>query len=272
MPTLLNVTAIRAGYYEDVPVLDDVDLQLSAGGFLCLIGPNGSGKSTLLRVLAGVLRPWTGSIQLDGVDLFGLSRTDLARTVAVVPQDTTTPFAFTAGEIVAMGRHPYLRRFGGLTAADTLAVHQAMERTGTLQLARRSILELSGGERQRVVIARALAQQPRLLLLDEPTNHLDINHQVEVLDLLYDLHKDGLAIICVTHDLNAAAEYADTVVLLAAGGRVHAAGLPQEVISAVNVEAVYGVAVTVTSSGGRPRIVPQSRRLLVQPIAPEPQP
>lgn len=272
MSALLQVTAIRAGYYADVPVLDNVDLHLPAGGFLGLIGPNGSGKSTLLRVLAGVLQPWSGLVRLQGVDMAGLSRSELARTVAVVPQDTTSPFAFTVGEVVAMGRHPYLRRFGGLTTTDTKAVTEAMERTGTAHLSGRSILELSGGERQRVVIARALAQQPRLLLLDEPTNHLDINHQVEVLDLLYDLHKDGLAIVCVTHDLNAAAEYADTVVLMATGGRVHAAGEPGVVITPANVEAVYGVAVTVTDSGGRPRIVPQSRRLHFHPTSSEPQP
>jgi iron complex transport system ATP-binding protein len=130
-----------------------------------------------------------------------------------------------------------------------------------VHLTSRSILELSGGERQRVVIARALAQQPRLLLLDEPTNHLDINHQVEILDLLYDLNRsDGLAIVCVTHDLNAAAEYTDQVVLLAPGGRIHAAGAPGDVITVDHVEAVYGVRVAVVDCAGRPRITPVSRR------------
>ena len=264
---LLDVTGIRAGYYPENPVLDDVDLRLSAGGFLGLIGPNGSGKSTLLRVLAGVLTPWAGQVCLDGANVLDLSRRQLARTIAVVPQEILSPFAFTAGEIVAMGRHPYLPRFGGLWAEDMSAVTDAMERTGTAQLASRSILELSGGERQRVVIARALAQQPRLLLLDEPTNHLDINHQVEVLDLLYDLNRnDGLAIVCVTHDLNAAAEYTDHVVLMAPGGRVHAAGPPGDVITADHVEAVYGIRVAVIDTAGRPRITPWSRRHPQMPV------
>ena len=264
---LLDVTGIRAGYYPENPVLDDVDLRLSAGGFLGLIGPNGSGKSTLLRVLAGVLTPWAGQVCLDGANVLDLSRRQLARTIAVVPQEILSPFAFTAGEIVAMGRHPYLPRFGGLGAEDMSAVTDAMERTGTAQLASRSILELSGGERQRVVIARALAQQPRLLLLDEPTNHLDINHQVEVLDLLYDLNRnDGLAIVCVTHDLNAAAEYTDHVVLMAPGGRVHAAGPPGDVITADHVEAVYGIRVAVIDTAGRPRITPWSRRHPQMPV------
>jgi len=258
---LLQVTGIHAGYYPDTPVLQEVDLRLSAGGFLGLIGPNGSGKSTLLRVLAGVLAPWSGSVLLDGADVGQVSRRQLARTVAVVPQDSVSPFAFTAGEIVAMGRHPYLPRFGGLDARDRCAVSQAMERTDTAHLAARSIVELSGGERQRIVIARALAQQPRLLLLDEPTTHLDINHQVEVLDLLYDLNRsDGLAIVCVTHDLNAAAEYTDQVVLMAPGGRVHAFGTPAEVITADHVEAVYGIRVAINDADGRPRITPLSRR------------
>ena len=271
---LLDVTGIRAGYYHGAAVLDGVDLSLPAGGFLGLIGPNGSGKSTLLRVLAGVLLPWAGVVRLDGVDMTTLGRRQLARTLAVVPQDTVSPFAFTAGEIVAMGRHPYLRRFGGLSPVDQHAVADAMERTGTAHLTSRSILELSGGERQRVIIARALAQQPRLLLLDEPTNHLDINHQVEVLDLLYDLNRsDGLAIICVTHDLNAAAEYTDHVVLMAPGGRVHAAGVPEDVLTTEHVEAVYGVRVHITHGSGRPRITPISRRnLLPKPVTPEASP
>jgi iron complex transport system ATP-binding protein len=258
---LLDVTGICAGYYPGTPVLEDIDLQLEAGGFLGLIGPNGSGKSTLLRVLAGILKPWSGCVRLDGSDVGGVSRRQMARTIAVVPQETVSPFAFTVGEIVAMGRHPYISRFGGLDADDVRAVAEALERTDTANLTSRSILELSGGERQRVVIARALAQQPRLLLLDEPTNHLDINHQVEVLDLLYDLNRnDGLAIVFVTHDLNAAAEYTDHVVLLTPGGRIHAAGAPGEVITVDHVEAVYDVRVAVVESAGRPRITPVSRR------------
>ena len=258
---LLDVTGIHAGYYPGNAVLEDVDVQLEASGFLGLIGPNGSGKSTLLRVLAGVLAPWSGRVRLDGSDISELSRRQMARTIAVVPQETVSPFAFTVGEIVAMGRHPYMSRFGGLAAGDVRAVAGAMERTDTVHLTSRSILELSGGERQRVVIARALAQQPRLLLLDEPTNHLDINHQVEILDLLYDLNRsDGLAIVCVTHDLNAAAEYTDQVVLLAPGGRIHAAGAPGDVITVDHVEAVYGVRVAVVDCAGRPRITPVSRR------------
>jgi iron complex transport system ATP-binding protein len=275
---LLEVTGIRAGYYRDTAVLQDVSLELAAGGFLGLIGPNGSGKSTLLRVLAGVLAPWSGAVRLDESDLSALSRRQLARTIAVVPQETTSPFAFTVAETVAMGRHAYLPRFGGSSVEDRQVVNDAMERTDTAHLASRSVVELSGGERQRVVIARALAQQPRLLLLDEPTNHLDINHQIEVLDLLYDLNRtDGLAIVCVTHDLNAAAEYAQHIVLLASGGRVHTSGVPADVITADHVRAVYGARVAVDHVAGRPRIAPVSRRLpdtlsVPTPIAPEPSP
>lgn len=265
---MLHAAGLTAGYHRGTPVLNGVDLHVPAGGFLALIGPNGSGKSTLLRVLAGVLEPWSGQVELDGQDTSLWARRQLARAIAVVPQEATSPFAFTAGEIVAMGRHPYLRPFGSLDTADSDAVGQAMARTGTEHLADRSVLELSGGERQRVIIARALAQEPRLLLLDEPTNHLDINHQVEVLDLLHQLHGDGgLAIVCVTHDINAAAQYADDVVMLAPGGTVHAAGPPQAVIDAEHIETLYGIGVDVTQADGRPRVWPRSRRL--HPISQE---
>ena len=263
---LLEVAQVSVGYYPKEPVLDAVDLQLEAGGFLGLIGPNGSGKSTLLRVLGGVLKPWSGRVCIDGRDLSELSRRELARTVAVVPQQTLISFSFTVSEVVAMGRHPHLPRIGGPGERDRRAVEEALERTGTRELAGRSILELSGGERQRVVIARALAQKPRLLLLDEPTNHLDINHQVEVLDLLYDLNRtDRLALICVTHDLNVASGYADQVVLLAPGGRVCAAGPPAEVLTSERIAQVYGVEVSIASVGGQPRVLPLSRRLHREP-------
>jgi iron complex transport system ATP-binding protein len=263
---LLDVSQVSAGYYPGEPVLQAVDLHLEAGGFLGLIGPNGSGKSTLLRVIGGVLAPWSGKVGVDGRDLTQLSRRDLARTVAVVPQETLSTFAFSASEIVAMGRHPHLRRIGGLGSSDRRAVDEAMERTGTRSLAERSILELSGGERQRVIIARALAQQPRLLLLDEPTNHLDIAHQVEVLDLLYDLNRnDRLAIVCVTHDLNVVSGYADQVVLMAPGGRVSASGSPDQVLTSERIAQVYGVDVSVAIVDGQSRVLPLSRRLGLQP-------
>ncbi len=160
-----------------------------------------------------------------------------------------------------MGRYPYLGRFQSLGAEDEDIVDEALTLTNTAHLSQRSILQLSGGERQRAMIARALAQRPRLLLLDEPTSHLDINHQVEVFDLLQRLSEErDLTIICVTHDLNYAAEYCDPLLLMAEGA-AFTCGSPDEVLTAAVIATVYGVEVAVdtTTFPGRPRITPLSR-------------
>ncbi|MEE2657407.1 MAG: ABC transporter ATP-binding protein, partial [Candidatus Latescibacterota bacterium] len=212
---LLSLASVSAGYYPGTPVLSDIDLAVSQGEFLGLIGPNGSGKSTLLRVIAGVLAVQTGCIRLDGRELSQISRRQLARSLAVVPQETASMFGFSVREVVAMGRHPFLGPLGGLSSEDVGVISEALRLTDTAGLTERSILELSGGERQRVIVARALAQRPRLLLLDEPTNHLDINHQIEIFDLLRALNrKHGLTLMCITHDLNFAGEYCDRIVLV----------------------------------------------------------
>ena len=259
--SLLELVSVSAGYEAGRSVVRDVDLSIKEGEFVGLIGPNGCGKTTLMRAIAGVLTPTQGCINLSGKSLNLLSRKEMAKSFSVVPQETAQVFAFSVKETVGMGRNPYLGRFRGPSGTDEEIVEQALARTDTAALAARSILELSGGERQRVVIARALAQQPRILLLDEPTNHLDINHQVEVFDLLLELnHERRITIICVTHDLNYAAEYCDRIVLMHEG-RIRADGPPHEVITATTIRQVYGVTVLVEAAGdGRPRVSPLSRR------------
>jgi iron complex transport system ATP-binding protein len=182
--------------------------------------------------------------------------------VGVVPQEASCPFAFTVGELVAMGRHPHLGRFRRPGREDDRLVQEALAQTDLSHVADRSILELSGGERQRAIIARALAQKPRILLLDEPSNHLDISHQVEVFDLLHQLNEEqGLALLCVTHDLNTAAEYCDRILLMDRG-RACAYGRPEEVITPPLVSAVYGVEVQVEPGAGGTgiRVQPLSRK------------
>ncbi len=256
----LRLDDVTVGYRAGEPVLRHVTLSIADGAFAALIGPNGSGKSTLLRVASGVLQPWSGTVSLDGENLRTCSRRDLARKIAVVPQAAVSDFDFSVEETVAMGRHPHLKRFQGMTDEDREAISQALELTSTAGLARRSIRELSGGERQRVIIARALAQQPRLLLLDEPTNHLDINHQLEILDLLSELHdQTGLTLVCVTHDLNAAAEFGEHLVLMESGQPL-AVGGADEVITEEMVHKAYGVDVWIEEIGGYARIIPKSRR------------
>ncbi|MFC1525264.1 ABC transporter ATP-binding protein [Candidatus Latescibacterota bacterium] len=257
---LLELSQVSAGYERDRPVVRELDLSVRRGAFLGLIGPNGSGKSTMIRAITGVAPFSSGLVLLDGEDLNTMSRKEIARCIAVLPQDTTSTFSFSVREIVTMGRHPHLGRFQGLTHADLLVVEEAMARTDVLQLAERSILELSGGERQRVVIARALAQKPRVLLLDEPTTHLDLNHRIEVLDLLHELNQEeGLTLLCVTHDLNEAAAYCDQLVLLCEG-RKRAQGTPAEVLTPQLLREAYGVEAVVEPG-------PLGRGLRVTPIS-----
>jgi iron complex transport system ATP-binding protein len=259
---LLKLQRAFSGYHSDQPVVRGVDLELEEGDFLGLIGPNGCGKSTLLRTITGVVPYTAGRVEIQGIDARILSRRQLARMVAVVPQEATCEFAFTVRELVTMGRYPYLGRLSGPTREDQRIVQEVMALTDTTHLAGRSILELSGGERQRVIIARALAQKPRLLLLDEPTNHLDINHQVEVFDLLYQLNKEpGLTLLCVTHDLNFAGEYCSRVLLMA-DGKARAWGPPETVITSALISAVYGIEVRIEPGvpGSGPRVVPISRK------------
>lgn len=226
-------------------VLADINMSIMAGEMWGVIGPNGSGKSTLIRGISGVVSPSRGRITLMGEDISRLSRSYLARKVAIVPQNPNLPEAFTVLDVVLMGRTPHLRLLQTEGPKDMAAVKQAMETTNTWELAGARIGELSGGERQRVVIARALAQEPQLLLLDEPTAHLDICHQGAVLDLIKDLNqKQGLTVLAVFHDLNLAAMYCERVCVLAKR-RLFCQGDIREVITTRNIEAAYGVRVCV---------------------------
>ena len=220
---------VSAGYRQQT-VLHDVSLAIQAGQMVALLGPNGAGKSTLLRVLTG-LQPLTGgAVQLFGQDLRQLRATERARLVAVVPQEVTTPMAFTVAELAALGRSVPRGRWANLTGTDQQAIEQALAYTDTLELRDRYYSELSGGEKQRAVIAMALAQEPQLLLLDEPTSHLDINHRLEVLHLLERLNRErGLTVVMTSHDLNLAAEFFPQLALLD-HGRITASGGPADVL------------------------------------------
>lgn len=242
--------------YSSFNVLDKVRFGVSKGEFTGIIGPNGSGKSTLLKCISNVLNTDSGKIRFNDKGVGEYSRTELARNMAVVSQNTEITFGFTCEEIVLMGRSPYIPRFGSEQDRDYEIVRGAMRATNTLHLANRSITSISGGERQRVIIAQALAQQPKLLLLDEPTSHLDIKHQVELLDLLTRLNeKEGLTVIAVMHDLNLSALYCDYLIMLSEG-QVYSIGTCEQVITAENVESVYGTSVSVTKHPitGRPQV------------------
>jgi len=204
-----------------------------------LIGPNGSGKTTLLRVLSGLMAPRRGHVYLDGRNIREFSRREIARRVAVVPQELAMPFAFSVYEMVMMGRTPHVRPILGAGPRDRQVVMEKMELTATLALAERPFNELSGGEKQRVIIAMALAQEPDILLLDEPTVHLDINHQVEILELIKRLnHQGNLTVLATMHDLNLAALYFDRLILLDRG-QVVANGSPAEVLREESIRQVF---------------------------------
>lgn len=238
-------------------ILREIHLEVPAGQVTVLAGCNGAGKTTLLRVASRVLRPTAGRVLLGGVAVGKLSRRELAQRMAVVAQDATVSFPFSAGEVVLMGRAPHLGLLGFESRADIAIAREAMERLEIDHLADRSVLELSGGERQLVSIARALTQQPQVLLLDEPTAHLDLAHRVAVLDCVRDFARDGGTALVVSHDLSLAARSCESLALLSQG-EIFASGPPQAVLTVENLRAVFGIrADIVTAPDGYPIVVPR---------------
>lgn len=243
----------------DAVVVREVSHGTPAGGWLALIGPNGSGKSTLIRACAGLVRH-SGVIRASGADLASLGARARARLIGYVPQEPVLPPDVTVAEYVLLGRTPHLGYFGNAGPGDRAVAGEAMERLDVSRYERRPLAHLSGGERQRVVLARALAQRPRVLLLDEPTSMLDIGHEQAVLDLVDSLRRsDGLTVVSALHDLTLAGQYADELVLLD-GGRVAAAGTAADVLTGELISRVYAARVTVTPGpDGRPVVVPVRR-------------
>ena len=244
--------------YGEIVALRGVSLSLAGGELLGVVGPNGSGQSTLVRAITRVVPLVEGDIQLDGKRAAALPQRELARRVAVVPQNPHLPEAFTVLEVALMGRTPHLGLLQSEGRADLAAVRRALEQTDTWCLAHRRVGELSGGERQRVVVARALAQETPLLLLDEPTAHLDVGHQAAVMELVRRLCRaEGTAALAVVHDLTLASQYCDRLVMLNEG-RVVAEGAPPEVLSPEVLASVYGTKVWVFPHPltGRPVVTP----------------
>ena len=254
--------AQEAGHYvlQDY-VLQDVSIEVEHGTIVGLLGPNGSGKTTLLRIVAGILPPLSGRVLIGGQPIEQLTRRELARRVAVVPQETHSTFDFSAIDMVLMGRYPHLGPFELEGAADQEIAREAMMATGTAALEGRLFATLSGGEKQRVVIASALAQASEMLLLDEPTAALDLGYQFDIAALLRRLNAErGTTMIVSTHDLNLAAALCEHIVLLKSG-RVLARGATKDTLTAENIRWLYDVDADVQfhARAGHLTVVPIAR-------------
>lgn len=247
--------------YRSEWVLKEMELGVAMGEILGVVGPNASGKTTLLGVMAGILEPQKGTVLLGGKEIKSLKRKQVARQLAVVPQDSGVMRGFTALEVVLMGRNPFLGPFSFEGKEDREIAMEALVSTGCGHLWARPVEQLSGGERQRVLLARALAQKCPILLLDEPTAHLDLRYQVEFLELLVNLHREKeLTIVWVSHDLNLASLICNRILVLL-DGRKRAIGRPEEVVTEEMIWEVFGVRAILDfhPKTGTPRVTPEIR-------------
>ena len=246
---ILEVRELAFEYRPGQPVLAGVSHEFATGKLTCILGPNGSGKTTLLRCMLGSLAPTGGAALLAGKAATEHSQRALAKLMAYVPQQPRSAFAFTAREIVLLGRYAHTGPLGLAGEQDRTVARLAMEMTETVAFADRTLDELSGGEAQRVMIARALAQQPQVLLLDEPTSHLDIKNQLAIYRMMVRLaHEWPMTVVCVSHDVNLAGRFADELVMMR-DGRVIATGTPEQVIRADVLRDTYDVEVELMQGG-----------------------
>ena len=236
----LNITGVECRY-GSTKIISGVNLEVKLGDFVGILGPNGSGKTTLLKSLSRVLKPHVGAILIDKDDIYNLKPVDVAKKMAVVPQDSSVGFNFSVMDVVLMGRNPHMGRFQMETPKDVEIAKKALKQVNAWHLVNRQINELSGGERQRIIIARALAQEPEILLLDEPISHLDIVNQLELMDLVKGLcDKKQLAVLAVIHDLNMAARYCTSILMLK-NGEVFSFGDVDQVLTSKNIRSVFDV-------------------------------
>lgn len=243
---MLTIRSLTAGY-NSRPVIHDVSLSVGPGEIVTLVGPNGSGKTTLIRAISGIISPVSGSVHIQGKDIYALSVSQRARFLATVPQARKLPEGYTVWQTVLYGRTPYLGWLGKASDRDREICQWALESTHLLALREKPVEELSGGEQQLVLVARALAQKTPVLLLDEPTAHLDLQHQNIILRLIHQLaQKNQLAVLMSMHDLNLVSLFADKVALLGEG-RLHALGTPVEVLEEKILARVFRTPVSVIS-------------------------
>ncbi|MBA3036448.1 MAG: ABC transporter ATP-binding protein [Desulfobacterium sp.] len=261
MSNAIDISGLSCAYGENT-VLKDISFSVKSGGLFIIIGPNGSGKTSLLKTISGNLKIDEGAIKIFGRNINDFSRKSLARSIALVPQNVPTDFPFTVKELVLMGRSPYLGILGLPEKEDFEIAEQSLAFTGAEHLSLRKLDQLSGGERQLVFIARAVCQQTGIILLDEPTASLDLSHQINIMDLMEKLvEMKGLTVVMVSHDINLAAMYSDTLLLLKSGNII-SIGKPETVLTYKVLEEVYGCKILVDESplGKVPRLTPVPRK------------
>ena len=263
MKTAIQIKNLDCSYGKQ-PVLNDISFSVSRGDFFIVIGPNGSGKTTLMKAISGIKRFQKGRVEILGRAMRDYTKKELAKAVALVPQQVPADFPFTVTEMVLMGRSPYLGLLGLPQKEDLEIAAQAIAFTGVEHLAHRKLDQLSGGEKQLVFIARAICQQPQIILLDEPTASLDLSHQVRIMDLMEKLKfTKGVTVVMVSHDVNLAAMYGDTLLLLK-DGEVIRQGLPAEVLTHKILEEAYNCTLLVGENplGNFPSVTPVPRKFL----------
>lgn len=257
MTDRLSAQGVTLRYNARV-ISQDLTLTIPDGVFTAIVGPNACGKSTILRALSRLLPPASGQVVLDGKSIARLPTAEVARQLGLLPQSPSAPGGITVADLVARGRFPHQSFLRQWSPQDAAAVALAMEQTGTTDLAARPVSDLSGGQRQRVWIAMVLAQDTPILLLDEPTTYLDIVHQVELLDLLARLNRDGRTIVAVLHELNLAFRFADHLIAIREGAVV-ATGAPTDIVSEELMQSVFGLNALVMPDplSGRPMVIPR---------------
>ena len=254
MTAAIAFEAVTAGYGA-TEVLRGLTLFVPAGTLFGVLGPNGCGKTTLLRLVSGVLRPRSGRVILRGSDVAGAAPRDIARSVAVVPQDTAPVFAMAVFEVVLLGRHPWHPAFAFESDEDIICARSALAKVDAAHLADREFATLSGGERQRVLLARAVCQGGDVLLCDEPTAHLDLAHQTSTFRLLRSLAASGRTVVVVTHDVQLAAQACDRIAIFGPAGLV-AEGEPRTVVTRDCLAAAFGIETIVQhAADGKPLVL-----------------
>ena len=253
-PALLSFRQISFGYQRQRPILQELSFALQPGRITAVLGPNGAGKTTLLYLALGWLAPWSGEIMLDGRRLRSHSRLERGRWLALVPQSEHTPFDYTVLEYVLMGRAPHLPPLGMPTQADIRAAWQALEQVGLEELAEHPVPQLSSGERQLMLLARALAQSPRLLLLDEPTAHLDLHNKARLVQMLRSLKEQGVTLLMTNHEPDVVLALADDVLLLEPGGAAQY-GVLDDVLTAEALSRIYRLPIRLVEVDGHRQVL-----------------